>query len=76
MEIIIHIAVKNNLMYVTLNILPDPEANSEANDMLTRNAENLISTVEELLFCTEAATIQLPPSEMKRLGLDWVKKTD
>lgn len=37
--------------------------------MLTHNAKNLISAIEEVLYATERAIIKLAPSEMKELNL-------
>ncbi len=54
--------------------LTDPEADQEASEMLTNNAENLMSAVSEVLFATEAASIRVPPAEREKLGLQWVKR--
>jgi len=56
------------------SLRPDAEADQEASEMLTDNAENLMSAVSEVLFATEAATIRVPPAEREKLGLAWVKK--
>ena len=52
----------------------DPEADREATEMLTDNAQNLMSAVSEVLYATEAATIRVPPAEREKLGLKWVKR--
>ena len=52
----------------------DPEADQEASEMLTDNAQNLMGAVSEVLFATEAATIRVPPAEREKLGLQWVKR--
>ena len=54
--------------------LSDPEADQEASEMLTDNAQNLMSAVSEVLYATEAATIRVPPEARKELGLQWVKR--
>ncbi len=53
----------------------DPEADQEASEMLTNNAENLMSAVSEVLYSTEAATIRVPADEREKLGLQWVKRS-
>ena len=45
------------------------EASKEAADMLTHNAKNLISAIEEVLYASERAIIKLSPSELERLKL-------
>ena len=57
-----------------LTPLTDPEADQEATEMLTDNAQNLMSAVSEVLYATEAATIRVPPAEREKLGLKWVKR--
>lgn len=52
----------------------DPEADQEASEMLTNNAQNLMGAVSEVLFATEAATIRVPPAKREELGLQWVKR--
>ncbi len=52
----------------------DPEADQEASEMLTDNAQNLMGAVSEVLYATEAATIRVPPEAREALGLQWVKK--
>ena len=54
---------------------PDPEADQEASEMLTDNAQNLMGAVSEVLYATEAATIRVPPEKRKELGLQWVKRS-
>ena len=53
---------------------PDPEADQEASEMLTDNAQNLMQAVSEVLYATEAATIRVPPDARESLGLKWVKR--
>ena len=55
-------------------ILLDPEADQEASEMLTDNAQNLMQAVSEVLYATEAATIRVPEAEREQLGLQWVKR--
>ena len=57
-----------SLRLVFLYVLGD-EASKEAADMLTHNAKNLISAIEEVLYASERAIIKLAPSEMKELNL-------
>lgn len=52
----------------------DPEADQEASEMLTDNAQNLMQAVSEVLYATEAATIRVPEAEREQLGLQWVKR--
>lgn len=52
----------------------DPEADQEASEMLTDNAQNLMGAVSEVLYATEAATIRVPPAKREELGLQWVKR--
>ncbi len=52
----------------------DPEADQEASEMLTNNAQNLMGAVSEVLYATEAATIRVPPAKREELGLQWVKR--
>lgn len=53
----------------------DPEADKDATEMLTDNAQNLMKAVSEVLYSTEAASIRVPPdSEAGRLGLRWIKR--
>ncbi len=54
--------------------LTDPEADQDASEMLTDNAQNLMGAVSEVLYATEAATIRVPPEAREELGLQWVKK--
>ena len=55
--------------------LLDPEADKEATEMLTDNAQNLMKVVSEVLYATEAATIRVPPDARATLtGLNWVKR--
>lgn len=68
-------------MYHRLDILwsflfsADPEADKEATEMLTDNAQNLMKAVSEVLYATEAATIRVPPEVRSTLsGVTWVKK--
>ena len=56
-------------------LITDPAADQDASEMLTDNAENLMSAVSEVLFATEAATIRVPPGEREKLGLQWVKRS-
>ena len=56
-------------------VTADPEADQEASEMLTDNAENLMGAVSEVLFATEAATIRVPAGEREKLGLQWVKRS-
>ena len=58
----------------THTLSTDPEADREATEMLTDNAQNLMSAVSEVLYATEAATIRVPPAEREKLGLKWVKR--
>ena len=53
----------------------DAEADQEASEMLTDNAQNLMQAVSEVLYATEAATIRVPPTEREQLGLQWVKRS-
>ena len=53
---------------------PDEEADREASEMLTDNAQNLMGAVSEVLYATEAATIRVPEEKRKELGLQWVKR--
>lgn len=52
----------------------DEEADREASEMLTDNAQNLMGAVSEVLYATEAATIRVPVDKRKELGLQWVKR--
>jgi vinculin len=52
----------------------DEEADREASEMLTDNAQNLMGAVSEVLYATEAATIRVPEEKRKELGLQWVKR--
>lgn len=52
----------------------DPEADQEASEMLTNNAQNLMGAVSEVLYATEAATIRVPQADREELGLQWVKR--
>ncbi|XP_003382439.1 PREDICTED: vinculin-like [Amphimedon queenslandica] len=53
----------------------DPEADKEATEMLTDNAQNLMKAVSEVLYATEAAAIRVPPEIRSTLsGVTWVKK--
>ena len=56
------------------SVFSDPEADQEASEMLTDNAQNLISVVSEVLYATEVATIHVPPNVRKEFGLQWVKR--
>ena len=74
----------NTNLFVSLNkvlilkcyrlFILDPEADQEASEMLTDNAQNLMQAVSEVLYATEAATIRVPPTEREQLGLKWVKR--
>ena len=58
----------------TICLPADPEADQEASEMLTDNAQNLMGAVSEVLYATEAATIRVPEDKRQELGLQWVKK--
>lgn len=63
---------KNTHSYVFFFL--DAEADREASEMLTDNAQNLMGAVSEVLYATEAATIRVPEAKRKELGLQWVKR--
>ena len=64
----------HQLFDVFLSIFSDEEADREASEMLTDNAQNLMGAVSEVLYATEAATIRVPEDKRKELGLQWVKR--
>ena len=64
----------HQLFDVFLSIFSDEEADREASEMLTDNAQNLMGAVSEVLSATEAATIRVPEDKRKELGLQWVKR--
>ena len=80
-----HVWTINTNLFVSLNkvlilkcyllFISDPEADQEASEMLTDNAQNLMQAVSEVLYATEAATIRVPPTEREQLGLKWVKRS-
>lgn len=54
----------------------DPEADKEATEMLTDNAQNLMKAVSDVLYATEAASIRVPPASREAIsGLTWVKRS-
>ena len=54
----------------------DPEADREASEMLTNNAQNLMKAVSDVLYSTEAASIRVPPASRAAIpGLTWVKRS-
>ena len=64
----------HQLFDCVLSIFSDEEADREASEMLTDNAQNLMGAVSEVLYATEAATIRVPEDKRKELGLQWVKR--
>lgn len=64
-------------MYLFLNffLISDAEADKEASEMLTDNAQNLMKAVSEVLYATEAASIRVrPDSKAAQAGLRFVKR--
>ena len=56
--------------------ITDPEADKEATEMLTDNAQNLMKAVSNVLYATEAASIRVPPASREAIsGLTWVKRS-
>ena len=53
----------------------DPKADREATQLLTVNAENLMSAVSEVLSATESAIIAIPTEDHSQLTglMSWVK---
>lgn len=56
-------------MYIIIGPIQD----EVALEMLTENAQNLMSAVSEALYVSESATIRVPIEERNKLGLKWVK---
>lgn len=62
-------------LYTPSFLPPDKEADKEATEMLTNNAQNLMKVVSEVLYATEAASIRVPTESRANLpGLTWVKR--
>ena len=55
--------------FLRLLLLLGKKASKEAAEMLTQNAKNLISAIEEVLYASGRAIIKLSPSEVERLNL-------
>lgn len=51
----------------------DLKTDYAGSEVLTKNAQGLVSTVSKVLDTTEAATITVPREVKERLGLVWVK---
>ena len=70
--------VSSLLLPLFLSLSPSPsdrEADKEASEMLTDNAQNLMKAVSEVLYATEAASIRVSPdSKAAKAGLRFVKK--
>ena len=61
---------------ITITIVLDPEADKEATEMLTNNAQNLMKAVSDVLYSTEAAAIRVPPASRAAIpGLTWIKRS-
>lgn len=73
-----HVVMTTIIVHVThLLFFLDPEADREATDMLTNNAQNLMKAVSEVLYATEAATIRVPIDVRANLtGVNWVKRSN
>ena len=53
----------------------DPGANKESINLVTENAENLMTAVGEVLNATESAFITVPPeARLHATRLNWFKK--
>ena len=66
---------RTKLIFVLPLSLSDKEADKEATEMLTDNAQNLMKVVSEVLYATEAASIRIPQESRGTLtGLTWIKR--
>ena len=77
---LLHFTVGSKNSYITYyywficTAFSDAEVDRQGIEMLSDNAQNLMSVVSDVLRVTESASICVSADKWKEIGLQWVKK--